>query len=108
MATATVPMLGRIQEYSPENELFSSYTERVELFFAANDVADEKKVAVFLSLIGSKTYSLLRNLVSPTRPQEKSYKDLVEVLKAHYEPKHHHSGEISFPSPCSSGSRVNF
>ena len=65
-----------------------SFFSRVELFFAANDVADEKKVAVFLSLIGSKTYSLLRNLVSPTRPQEKLYKDLVEVLKAHYEPKH--------------------
>ena len=64
MATATVPMLGRIQEYSLENELFSSYTERVELCFAANDV-DEKKVAVFLSLFGSKTYSLLHNLVSP-------------------------------------------
>ena len=85
---ATAPMLGRIQEYSPDNELFSSYTERVELFFAANDVADEKKVAVFLSLIGSKTYSLLRNLVSPAPPQDKSYKDLVDVLKAHFEPKH--------------------
>ena len=58
------------------------------LISVANDVADEKKVAVFLSLIGSKTYSLLRNLVSPTRPQEKLYKDLVEVLKDHYEPKH--------------------
>ena len=45
-------------------------------------------MAAFLSLIGSKTYSLLRNVVSPTRPQEKSYKDLVEVPKAHYEPKH--------------------
>ena len=85
---ATAPLLGRIQEYSPENELFSSYTERVELFFAANHGPKEKKVVVFLSLIGSKTYSLLQNLVSPARLQEKSYSDLVDTLKAHFEPKH--------------------
>ena len=75
---ATAHTLGRIQEYSPENELFSSYTERVELFFAANDVADDKKVA---------TYSLIRNLVAPDRPQDKPYNELVDALKAHFEPK---------------------
>ena len=57
----------------------SSYMERVELFFAAN-VADAKKVPVLLSLIGSKTYGLLRNLISPSSPAEKKY-------KAHFEPK---------------------
>ena len=44
----------------PENGLFLSYLERVELFFDANDIVDEKKVAVFFSVVGSKTYSLLR------------------------------------------------
>ena len=49
---ATGRTLGHIQEYRQETELFSSYMERIELFFVAND----KKVAVFLSVIASKTY----------------------------------------------------
>ena len=35
--------------------------ERVELYCAANDVKEEKKVSVLLILIGAKTYNLLRN-----------------------------------------------
>ena len=53
------PMFGRIQEYEPMNELFSAYLECVQLFFLANGVEDDKKVPVFLSVVGSKTYSLL-------------------------------------------------
>ena len=79
--------VGHMQEYRPENELFSSYLERIKLFFIANDIKDEKKVAVFLSLIGSKTYSLLKSLVSPTLPKDKAYDDLVATLKNHFEPK---------------------
>ena len=75
---------GRINEFQAENE---AYLERVELFFQANDIADGKKVAVFLSVIGGKTYTLLRNLLSPTKPQEKSFDVLAEELKKHFEPK---------------------
>lgn len=85
MAVAA-PMIGNIQEYRQENELFSSYIERVELFFVANSIANDKKVAAFLSVIGSKSYSLLRSLVAPAKPKEKSYKDLVAALKKHFEP----------------------
>ena len=81
------PMFGRIQEYCPENELFSAYLERVQLFFLANGVEDEKKVPVFLSVVGSKTYSLLRNLVAPALPQNKTLDQLVAILKSHFEPK---------------------
>ena len=49
----------------------------MELFFQTNAVADGRKVTVFLSLIGPKTYELLRNLVAPEKPAEKT----LEVLK---------------------------
>ena len=80
--------LRRIQEYEPVNELFSAYLERVQLFFLANGVEDDKKVPVFLSVVGSKTYSLLRNLVSPTLPQNKTliFEQLVAILKSHFKP----------------------
>ena len=86
MATAPCTV-GSVQEYRSENELFSAYLERVQLFFITNDVADAKKVAVFLSVVGSKTYSLLRSLVALALPQEKSFAELVETLRRHFEPK---------------------
>ena len=79
--------IGSIQEFDPDIEAITAYLERVQLFMTANAVKDDKKVAVLLSIIGSKAYGLLRNLLEPARPSEKSYDDLVAVLKEHYEPK---------------------
>ena len=55
----------RIDEFQPENESIAAYLKRVEPFFSANDIAAEKRVPVFLSVIGGRTYSLLRNLLAP-------------------------------------------
>ena len=56
------------------------------MFFEANDIAEEKKVPIFLSIIGTRSYSLLRDLLLPDKPRDKDLKTLMEVLKAHYEP----------------------
>ena len=76
-----------IQEFNPEEESIGVYLERVHFFMEANGIEDNKKAAVMLSLIGSKTYGVLRNILSPAKPNQKSYKQLVEVLQSHYEPK---------------------
>ena len=57
---------GHPQAFNPDSETIAAYLECVELFLQANAVAEEKKVTVFLSVIGRSTYSLLRNLTSPT------------------------------------------
>ena len=85
MATALV--YGSVQEYNQESELFSAYLERVNLFFSANDLEDDKKVPIFLTVVGSKTYSLLRSLVAPSLPQVKTFAELSKVLNVHFEPK---------------------
>ena len=41
---------------------------------------------MLLSLIGGKTYDLLRNLLSPTDPKEKTFDELIETLSGHFEP----------------------
>ena len=38
-----------------ETESITAYWERVELFMKASKVEDERKVAVLLSIVGSKT-----------------------------------------------------
>ena len=52
-------------------------------YIEANGVEDAKKVAVLLTVMGSKSYGLLRNLLAPGKPHEKTYDELVETLKGH-------------------------
>eukprot|EP00731_Ephydatia_muelleri_P006059 Em0003g307a len=82
-----MPTFGRISEFVVEDERISAYLERVELYFGANDIANEKKVAILLSVIGAKTYAVLRSLVAPDQPKDKSFAELKALLKAHYDPK---------------------
>lgn len=42
---------------------------------------------MLLSGVGATTYSLLRSLVSPQLPKDKTYEELTNVLKAHLNPK---------------------
>ena len=58
---------GQLREYQPKTENIAAYLEQVELFFQANSVAEDKTVAVFLSVVGSKTYLLLRDLLAPAK-----------------------------------------
>ncbi len=79
--------LGKIEEFDGNREEWPQYVERLSHFFTANDIAtEEKKRAVFLSLIGSATYRLLRNLVSPAKPGEKSFAELIDAMTKHYNP----------------------
>ena len=80
-------VFGKVDEFDGTKEEWTQYVERLEHFFVANDIVDAgKKRAVLLSVVGASTYALLRNLVSPAKPGEKSYSELVAVLKEHYNP----------------------
>ena len=79
--------VGHIEEFNPDKEQISTYLERLELFFVANEVVDEKQVATLLSVIGGKTYALLRDLLAPDKPASKSLGQLKDTLRAHFEPK---------------------
>ena len=82
--TATI---GKLSEFSPEKEKISSYLERVELFFDANGIEESKQVPALLTAIGGQTYVLLRNLLAPSKPNTKTFAQLKEALKQHFDPK---------------------
>ena len=94
---------GKIECFSGNKEDWDVYTERLEVYFAANDLNEiqlatdrsnaeavkqraDKRRAILLSVIGPATYTLLRNLVSPDKPTDKSFGELVSALKNHYQP----------------------
>ena len=56
-------------------------------FFEANGIDDRgKKRSVLLAVIGPPTYKLLHNLVSPAKPGDKLYEELVVVMTEHHNP----------------------
>ena len=83
----SIAALGRIEEFDPAQNDLESYLERLEQYFVANDVKEAKRTAVLLSVIGSKTYEVLKSLVAPDKPSAKSYPDLKAVLLSHFKPK---------------------
>ena len=80
-------LFGDIAEFNKSSDDWESYHERLEFYFAANEVDDDgKKKAILLSSVGSDTYKLVRNLVSPSSPKDKTYDELTAVLKNHFSP----------------------
>jgi len=71
-------MFSNIGEFNSNAESVAAYTERVDLYLAANNVPSEKHVPVFLGMVGGKAYELLRSLCAPAKPQERSYQLLKE------------------------------
>ena len=81
---------GSLNEFDSSKEDWVSYTERLQQYFIANSIpedAGEKRRALLLSACGPSTYQLIRSLVSPAQPKEKTFEELVEVVKKHHNPK---------------------
>nr|XP_055046280.1 LOW QUALITY PROTEIN: uncharacterized protein K02A2.6-like [Misgurnus anguillicaudatus] len=79
---------GTVGEFVEENGDWLEYTERLEHFFDANEIADaDKKRSILLSVCGAKTYKLMRNLATPRKPGELPYKDLITLVQNHHNPK---------------------
>ena len=74
-----------IGDFIESKESWTQYSERLNQFFCANDIV--KKAAMFLSTIGLTAYHTWVNLLAPGKPFDKSYDDLVTVMKSFYSPK---------------------
>ena len=82
-----MPTFGQLDEYN-ETEDWRHYIECVNHFFETNEIADhDKRRCVFLVCVGAKTYKLVRSLVAPEDPKDKSYEDLAKHLQDHFMPK---------------------
>ena len=79
--------VGSIDPYNETEEDFDSYCSRVNMYFVANDIKDEKKVAAFFTLAGPKVFGLARDLLSPAKPEESTFDVILKTLKQYYKPK---------------------
>ena len=79
--------IGKIDAFDEANDDWNAYVERIKQYFIANEIDEDKQVAVMLSLMGNKTYGLLRNLAAPAKPSTLSFETIVETLQKHLSPK---------------------
>ena len=80
--------LGSISEFSSTQESWTSYVERLVQYLAANKIEDaDQQRAVLLSVCGPATYRLIQNLVSPKKPTELKFGEIVEAVQKHHDPK---------------------
>lgn len=83
-------LLGKVDAFDPQHEDWPQYVERLDQFFEANDLTGDAKAtkrrATFLTVIGPGPYKLLRSLISPAKPTDKTYDELVQKLTEHYSP----------------------
>ena len=78
---------GNIGEFSADSKTWVSYIERLQQYFIANIIKDEEKLrAVPLSICSASTYQLIRSVVYPGKPNEKSFGQIVTLVRQHYFP----------------------
>ena len=77
---ASFGLIGRIDPFDETIKSWWNYVERLKQYVKANEVDNTKKVSSLLTLVGGKTYSLLRDLTFPDKPSTKTYDQLTQLL----------------------------
>ena len=85
---AGMALLSNLGPFDQSAEHWPEYCERVELHLAANGIDDaERKRAALLSVCGASTYHLIRSLVTPDKPTDKTFAEIVKLVKDHLTPQ---------------------
>ena len=80
-------LLGVLEQFDPATHDWNIYYDRLENYFAANEIAEDRQVSVFLALLGQKAYSTLVDLCLPEKPSTLRLAQLKEVMDRHFGPK---------------------
>ena len=82
-------IVGQMEPFNCEQgEGWSTYVERLEQYFVANNITTgTKEVAVLLTVVGPEAYGLIRDLLTPDKPANKLYDEIVAAMKDHLNPK---------------------
>ena len=84
--------LGVINTFNLNSADFREYYERLEQYFVADNIINgPKKTAIFITVIGDETYSLLRSRIAPAKPNTRNAIQLAQTLIEHLKPKPHNS-----------------
>lgn len=79
--------VGKMSEFNIHKDNWRLYVDRLEEYFIVNKVTDELQVSTLITLMGAECYELLVDLCTPVKPKEKTFKQIVDTLEKHLQPK---------------------
>lgn len=79
--------IGKLEPFNLSSKQWPAYIRRVNQYILLNDVKDNLKVPMLITVVGEPTYSLMCDLCSPGFPEDKSYEELVKLVADHLEPQ---------------------
>ncbi|XP_053618601.1 uncharacterized protein K02A2.6-like [Plodia interpunctella] len=79
--------IGKIEPFNLNAKQWPAYVRRVNQFMLLNEIKTELKVSTLITVVGEETYNLMCDLCAPKHPEEKTYEELVELVRAHLEPQ---------------------
>ncbi|CAK1578752.1 unnamed protein product [Parnassius mnemosyne] len=79
--------IGRIPEFDLHKDDWRSYVDRLEQYFVVNKISEDLQVPTLITVMGAECYELLVNLCTPTKPKDKSFLEITNILEKHLQPK---------------------
>ncbi|KAK3712043.1 hypothetical protein QZH41_005341 [Actinostola sp. cb2023] len=77
----------KIPSFREDVEDWESFYERLQSYFRLHKTKEDVQVDTLIANLGPAQYQTLKSLVFPAKPIEKEFKDLIEVMRNHYEGK---------------------
>ena len=79
---------GKLSAFDQHSVSWTSYSKRLGYYFTSNVITNNTtKKSILLSCSGTATYDLLKNLLQPDSPNDKTYDELDKVLFDYFNPK---------------------
>ena len=78
----------QLEPFNPATDCWSQWEERLQYFIECNGIQGEgKKRATLLTVCGKEAFSLICSLIAPSKTSEKSFDELLQVIRDHKDPK---------------------
>jgi hypothetical protein len=77
--------IGKIEPFNLSTRQWPAYIRRVNQYILLNQISENLKVAMLITVVGEDTYALMCDLCSPKLPEDETYDDLVKLITEHLE-----------------------
>ncbi|XP_049886982.1 uncharacterized protein LOC126381553 [Pectinophora gossypiella] len=78
--------VGKLGEFEVKCGNWSSYIDRLEMYFVVNSVKDDLKLPTLIATMGEEAYELLVNLASPKKPKDLTFTEADDLMRKHLQP----------------------
>lgn len=79
-------LIENIEPFMPGGN-FKAYEDRINQFIKVNNIEDDNKSALFITIMGAEVYEILGSLALPKLPSQLSFEQIMKKLREHFKPQ---------------------